>query len=181
MAKCTTCGATVSLFNFERECDACAEQRTQRTRAAAAAKDQQNIEEQRIAAHQAREQIARAVEQSLRETRDAVASFGATTLVHNVYLPVDSIVNREKTANRFAIHPLTEWTRYGWKVVATVPKTIGIALHNRGVATPFGGGIGGNVAGVYVLLQLEITPETIERQIKAIEAYYEVFHGGSAD
>ena len=181
MAKCTICGAAVSLFNFERECDACAEQRTQRARATAAAKEQQKIEEQRIAAHQAREQIARAVEQSLRETRDAVASFGATTLVHDVYLPVDSIVNRERTANQFTIQPLAPWTRSGWKVVATVPKTIGIALQNRGVATPFGGGIGGNVAGVYVLLQLEITPETIDRQINAITAYYDVFHGGSGD
>ncbi len=105
-----------------------------------------------------------------------MASFGATTLVHDVYLPVDSFFNRERTAYQFTIQPLAPWTRAGWKVVATVPKTIGITLQNRGVATPFGGGIGGNV-----LLQLEITTETIERQINAIEAYYAVFHGGSAD
>ena len=141
MAKCTTCGATVSLFNFERECDACAEQRTQRARATTAAKEQQNIEEQRIAAHQAREHIARAVEQSLLETRDAVASFGATTLVHDVYLPVDSIINRERTANQFTIQPLAPWTRSGWKVVATVGKqsvlrsTIAGSRHHLAVAS----------------------------------------------
>ena len=39
-------------------------------------------------------------------------------------------------------------------------------------------GIGGNVSGVYILLQLEITAESIARQHKAIEAYFQTIHRG---
>ena len=61
-------------------------------------------------------------------------------------------------------------------MVATVPRTVGLALRNPSITEPNGSGIGGNVAGVYILLQLEITPETIDRQHKAIEAYFQAVH-----
>jgi predicted nucleic acid-binding Zn-ribbon protein len=184
MAKCTTCGTEVSFFNIERECQKCTEQRKERQREAQRALELKNKEEQRIAEQKKRQQLAASIANSVRITRENVAQYGATTLLHDVYLPVDSLVNNEKTAFAFTANPIRKWTVFGWKVVATIPKTVGVALRNTQSGTfgsHYGGGIGGNVEGVYVLLQLEITTETIDRQIKAIEAYYEVYHGGSAD
>ena len=184
MAKCTTCGTEVSFFNIERECQPCTEQRKEREREAQRILEQKSKEEQRIAEQNKLQHLASSIETSLRIIRENVAQYGATTLLHDVYLPVDSLVNDEKTAFAFTANPVRKWTVYGWKVVATIPKTIGIALRNTqsgSFGSHYGGGIGGNVAGVYVLLQLEITPETIDRQIKAIKAYYEVYHGGSAE
>jgi hypothetical protein len=184
MAKCATCGTEVSFFNLDRECQQCTVQREKKELNERLIREKHEAEQKKIAAQNKRQQLAAAIAKSVHTVREDVAQYGATTLLHDIYLPVDSKVNDEKTAFLFTANPIRKWTVYGWKVVATIPKTIGIALRNTQSGTfgsHYGGGIGGNVAGVYVLLQLEITPETIDRQIKAIEAYYEVFHGGSGD
>jgi hypothetical protein len=61
-------------------------------------------------------------------------------------------------------------------MVATVPRTVGVALRHESMTVPQKIGIGGNVSGVYILLQLEITPESIARQHNAIEAYFQAVH-----
>jgi hypothetical protein len=62
---------------------------------------------------------------------------------------------------RFDIDQLQELGVRGWEIVAVVPRTVGIGLRNVLLGSAdgenWGGGIGGNVMGVYVLLKLEIT------------------------
>ena len=178
MASCVSCGSDVSFFDFSRECAACIAQRQQRAQAEAVALEQSRLDAQRQAAEQEAYRIAAAVQQSVAEVYASVQEYGATTLVHHVYTPVDSVVQKEKFATDFTLTYVRPWTQYGWKMVATVPRTVGIALRNPSITEPNGSGIGGNVAGVYILLQLEITAESIARQHKAIEAYFQAVHRG---
>ena len=178
MASCVSCGSDVSFFDFSRECAACIAQRQQRAQAEAVALEQSRLDAQRQAAEQEAYRIAAAVQQSVAEVYAAVQEYGATTLVHHVYTPVDSVVQKEKFATDFTLKYVRPWTQYGWKMVATVPRTVGVALRNPSITEPNGSGIGGNVAGVYILLQLEITAESIARQHKAIEAYFQAVHRG---
>ena len=178
MASCVSCGSDVSFFDFSRECAACIAQRQQRAQAEAVALEQSRLDAQRQAAEQEAYRIAGAVQQSVAEVYALVQEYGATTLVHHVYTPVDSVVQKEKFATDFTLTYVRPWTQYGWKMVATVPRTVGIALRNPSITEPNGSGIGGNVAGVYILLQLEITAESITRQHKAIEAYFQAVHRG---
>jgi hypothetical protein len=176
MASCVSCGSDVSFFDFSRECAACTTQRQQRAQVEAVALEQSRLDAQRQAAEQEAHRIATAVQQSVADVYALVQAYGATTLVHHVYTPVDSLVQKEKLAADFTLKYVRPWTQYGWKMVATVPRTAGIALRNPSFKAPNGSGMGGNVAGVYILLQLEITPESIARQHNAIEAYFQAVH-----
>ena len=177
MASCVSCGSDVSFFDFARECAACTTQRQQRAQAEAVALEQSRLDAQRQAAEQEAHRIAAAVQQSVAEVYAAVQAYGATTLVHHVYTPVDSVVQKEKFATDFTLTYVRPWTQYGWKMVATVPRTVGVALRHESMTVPQKIGIGGNVSGVYILLQLEITAESIARQHKAIEAHFQMIHG----
>jgi hypothetical protein len=49
----------------------------------------------------------------------------------------------------------------GWNVIGVVPRTTGIGLSNSSIGstmgTSWGAGLGGNVIGVYLLLNREVT------------------------
>jgi hypothetical protein len=80
------------------------------------------------------------------------------------YISVDS----EITGTVFPISPYDDsGVRVaglsGWKVVGTIPHTIGTALQNtEGFNSVWAGGVGGSVIGAYVLLELEITANNLE-------------------
>ncbi len=77
-----------------------------------------------------------------------------------LYLPIDSIVNEEVVGD-FDISELQLAGLDGWDVVAVIPKTLGVALKNflsgSTMGSEWGGGMGGNVVGVYLLLRKEVT------------------------
>jgi hypothetical protein len=76
-----------------------------------------------------------------------------------LYTPVDSIVENVDTG-KFDTLDLQGYGLAGWRLVAVVPKTIGIGLKNTSMGSTFGeswgGGLGGDVIGVYFIMQREI-------------------------
>jgi hypothetical protein len=87
----------------------------------------------------------------------------------NIYLAVDSIVNERVLSEIFRIDEIKELGLSGWKVISIIPKTIGVGLENvsfgSSAGTTWGGGMGGNVCGVYVILEKEIKTKKSEKEI----------------
>jgi hypothetical protein len=78
----------------------------------------------------------------------------------SIYLEVDSIADGDPLGT-FSIATLQAAGLQGWKVIATVPRTAGIGLANKetsgfNTSTVWGGGMGGNVIGVYLILEKPI-------------------------
>ncbi|MBT3190452.1 MAG: hypothetical protein HN855_04380 [Anaerolineae bacterium] len=84
-------------------------------------------------------------------------------LFKSVYLPVDSVVADENVVGQFSIAGIQNLGFLGWDVVGIVPRTIGVGLTNLSLGSTsgetWGAGLGGNVAGVYVLLKKSISSE----------------------
>ena len=98
-------------------------------------------------------------------------------LYESVYVPVDSIVNEERAASSFTLEPLAARGYEGWEVVATVPRTMGVALENRSfgstMGTTWGAGMGGNVVGVHVVLRLAVDPDDRGATEPLVRAHFE--------
>lgn len=77
-----------------------------------------------------------------------------------IYLPVNSIINKEEFTETFDTSTLETLGLQGWDIVAVVPRTVGVALTNTSglVTSAWGGGIGGNIIGVYIILKKEVIP-----------------------
>jgi uncharacterized Zn finger protein (UPF0148 family) len=78
----------------------------------------------------------------------------------SIYLEVDSIADGDQLGT-FSIASLQAAGLQGWKVIAVVPRTVGIGLVNKetsgfNTSTVWGGGMGGNVLGVYLILEKPI-------------------------
>jgi hypothetical protein len=78
----------------------------------------------------------------------------------SIYLEVDSLSDGAQLGT-FSIASLQAAGLQGWKVIATVPRTAGIGLANTqtsgfNTSTVWGGGMGGNVIGVYLILEKPI-------------------------
>jgi hypothetical protein len=78
----------------------------------------------------------------------------------SIYLEVDSLSDGQQLGT-FSIASLQAAGLQGWKVIATVPRTAGIGLANTqtsgfNTSTVWGGGMGGNVIGVYLILEKPI-------------------------
>ena len=127
------------------------------------------------------EQAAAALSDSIRQTVDALvdqAKSGAAIYLHeSVYLPVDSVVTEQPLAQAFDVDPLRSLGWAGWRVVGVVPKTVGVGLTNTSFGASsgetWGAGLGGNVAGVHVLLELEVSPSRAEALRPIIQAHVE--------
>lgn len=85
-----------------------------------------------------------------------VASGNNPNLYRWIYIGVDSVMGDE-VLGTFDLTDLQDAGLDGWDVVAVIPKTIGITLTNMSTqGNTWGGGLGGNVAGVYVILSKEV-------------------------
>ena len=95
-------------------------------------------------------------------------------LYHSVYLEVDSEVDDEPIGT-WDLDDLTIYGLDGWQVIGVIPRTIGTALRNLAIGGTFGktwgAGMGGNLVGAYVLIQLAITPENSERLRPTVESF----------
>lgn len=71
---------------------------------------------------------------------------------------VDEPMNKD-----FSIGSLRVMGLEGWDVVAIIPRTIGIALTNTSFGSSsgetWGAGVGGNVAGVHVIIKKEVSAQ----------------------
>lgn len=58
----------------------------------------------------------------------------------------------------------------GWRIVGVAPRTKGSALQNyEGFAKAWAGGIGGNVVGVYVMMEYELTEANLQDSMSIVE------------
>jgi hypothetical protein len=84
-----------------------------------------------------------------------------------VFVPVDSRILDQHIGSRFEAALFADLGLDGWEVVGVVPRTLGVGLSNDNLSmvggvfpvrttTAWGGGVGGNVDGVYVILMREI-------------------------
>jgi hypothetical protein len=158
MATCEVCGDTVGFFaSLCKRCKAnneyARQQEDARARAGVEAAERQLAEQRRL-------EIARVVDIIKDGLRQQLARGEQAFMYDSIYLGVDSVVNGESLSGGFDIRPLQRRTLGGWDVVQAVPRTVGIGLKNTSIGSStgvtWGGGIGGNVAGVHVLLRKAI-------------------------
>lgn len=172
MAKCQKCGINAGLLN-----DICVDcEKQQNIELAEAAEQERRAREEQQA--QARQERAEAQQQQVnmreKEKQDklnawrelAIADFKSGSSIFqydSIYLPVDSFVNNEQIGH-FNLGPLQAAGLAGWKVLAVIPRTVGVGLTNvsygASAGETWGAGLGGNVAGVHVLLCKEINSVT---------------------
>jgi hypothetical protein len=150
MAACRGCGTKVSMLSGE--CASCANNR----RAAEAAAQKEAL----LAEVRQREERQRAyVAEALARLEATLTAGRSVSLYESVYVPVDSVVNDEMLANNFDLLQIQTLGWDGWEVVGVVPRTVGVGLMNvGGGGKTWGAGLGGNVAGVHVLLRLVVQP-----------------------
>jgi hypothetical protein len=81
-------------------------------------------------------------------------------LYDSIYVPVDSILNDEQMSQGFDISVVRNLGISGWEVVQAIPRTIGVGLKNTSFGSTmgdtWGGGSGGNVAGVHLVIKKSI-------------------------
>ena len=176
MAKCNTCDAEVSFFNIERECDECRSTRTAREAAEQSDLARRRVEREQIAAEQALTRKNAWIDEQVEEFVERLSDDTPLYLYQRIYRPVDSIVNKEELTDDFVLGDVEFLGTYGWQIVGIVPRTIGIGLTNTSYGSTsgntWGGGIGGNVAGVYVLMQLAVTPANIDALMPSVRFHY---------
>jgi hypothetical protein len=104
----------------------------------------------------AREQISSHLEGNLNDAIEA-----GKTLYHYrwLYLEIDSEINGDPVGS-FNFDAIQDAGIEGWKVLGILPRTVGVGLKNTSTGSTFGqswgGGIGGIVAGAYIILGREV-------------------------
>lgn len=198
MAKCNTCGTEISFLNYERECDSCAEIRVNQWRVRQTARTNlknaeiseqskainENKAEQallneakaKLIAEQAELRKNTWIDQQVAGFTSKLSNDAPMYLFQRIYCPVDSLVNNEDLANDFRLEAVEQLGADGWQIVGIVPRTIGVGLKNTSYGntsgTTWGAGMGGNVAGVYVLLQLNVTLANVNQLMPTIKVYF---------
>lgn len=168
MKKCGECGE--QLYESRTYCGKCGSSRVidnsaekqaaadlEMEKRLAAAEEKKQREAERLAEMQAEAEKSFDVWEI--RARQRIAKGEKPQLFTWVYQPVDSIVENFKTET-FGIDDLQEFGLGGWKIAGVVPRTVGIGLKNTSMGSTigesWGGGVGGNVIGVYLILQKEV-------------------------
>lgn len=161
--KCRTCNRKIGYFEQIRgdgtiestgDCPECTEKK-RKAEDAQRAEELQAERDRRI--QEATDRVRKIRAELIDSIRMRVSSGGDVVVYDSVYLPVDSVLDRVHMHERFDLSPLILKGFDGWETVAVVPRTVGVALKNTiagaiGAPESFAGGIGGTVAGVYVIL-----------------------------
>jgi hypothetical protein len=128
-------------------------------------------EEERASAHKAN---LINLETSIRNSLSAGES---VYLKISRYVEVNSTIEESSLSNSEYLidDEIRQLGILGWRVVGVAPRTIGVALQNRDSFsnTSYGGGIGGNVAGVHVILEKEIHHGNVDHWVASggLEGY----------
>lgn len=122
--------------------------------------------------HPSRAESARSREEHIQSWWDllnSTVSAGRTAFLYrSVYVEVDSVVNKDVTGE-FDITQLQVLGLDGWEIVAVIPRTLGVAIQNLSLTEGWGAGMGGNVAGVHVLLRLTVDGTNVEEARAELE------------
>jgi hypothetical protein len=151
MAKCSRCGKSIGLL--ETICDDCKKKEIEKQRRMEAGQQAQleQVQQEREAKLQ---RIAFAVGETIKKRLQA----GYTIyLYETIYSSIGSVINGQTIGDEFEISTIRKLGLDGWEVVQAIPRTIGIGLTNHQVGfsagESWGGGMGGNIAGVHILLK----------------------------
>jgi hypothetical protein len=160
MANCISCGEKAGLLS--RECKSC---ETLRLEMISKEADEQKAEREQARLNLITEEHARII-------KDVKAGFKCY-LHKSDYISVDSeIAGAEFNFANYDDSSVRLSGLEGWKVVGIVPRTFGTLLKNQdGFNSVWAGGTGGNVSGVYVLMELELTPSNVEKLSSEILEY----------
>ena len=149
MAKCSECGKSVGIF--ETTCDDCKAKAVEKKKRLEAAKQAQTEQ-----ARQEAEAKLKRIEYAIGENIKQRLQTGHTIyLYETVYTPVGSILNDELLGDNLDLSSVRKLGLEGWEVVQVIPKTVGVGLTNRATGDfhSWGGGMGGNVLGVFIMLK----------------------------
>jgi large subunit ribosomal protein L7/L12 len=133
------------------------------------------LEQERQKRHEERRQaLTLALKDKLKNGQDVYC-------YDTIYIPVDSVIEGTQSVNEFDISTLKLMGLDGWSIEGVVPKTLGVPLSNASIGSTvgetYGGGMGGNVVGVYILLkkrvaqigeELSIDSLSIDQLLKAL-------------
>jgi hypothetical protein len=150
---------------MERECTECQQELITQMNRFATERDEftHSYEEERITLYQAT--IDDYVNRRISVLRKQLETSHQSTLFIKHYLPLDSVIETVSTPDTFDIEALNVYGAAGWRLVSFVPKTVGLGLRNEAnnalSTQSWGGGIGGNVIGVYAIMELVVSSETI--------------------
>lgn len=155
MPKCRTCGRKVGLFYFLNDGAVCMDCREKTKNETIENRKRESIED--------RQRKEESIQATIEDVQTSVQKGKARFLYNFVFLSVDSVLLKKSFCQGFEIHELQRMGLDGWEVIGIVPKTVGVGLENVSIGSTsgqtYGGGIGGNVAGVYVLLKKVIHSE----------------------
>lgn len=176
MGKCPKCGNDISIWARDLISGLCLDCIQAPEREAEAARQEayrqaflQQVEleqaEKAKLEHRIRDRVHK-LKQSMLRRLEA----GQPVIVyHSIYLPVDSVLLDEPLNRQFSTGELFQMGLQGWEAILIVPRTVGVGLRNATFGSTagvtWGGGSGGNVAGVHVLLQKRL--ETSDIQFEA--------------
>lgn len=175
MAACKTCGGKAGAF--KDECKECESARLAKERADK--QERERLQAEKLAAEKAqaaRELEARTlafVEKSMESFRRTIAQGRTPYLYSMVGVTVPYTLLEQEGGSMPDLHDVAALGRDGWEIVATLPQTAGIGLTNvyqKGGGKTWAGGIGGIVTGVFLLIRLPITSQTLEHEELMIRA-----------
>jgi len=182
MAKCMICGGKSSFFS--NVCDDCSSKQKAQEQLEGQLKAEKARHDKELAEAQLTESQRREAEELFESKHRIVESLieqaksGTSLYLHeSVYLPVDSVITEQQLAESFDVGPLRNLGWEGWRIVGVIPKTIGVGLTNKSIGSSYGetwgAGLGGNVAGAYVLLELEVNSLRAESLRPTIQSHVE--------
>ena len=121
--------------------------------------------ERRQLAEQRAERVAERITQVKELMRARLQAGKNVFLYDSVYLPVDSTLLDETFSQGFDLSEIRGLGVSGWEVVQAIPKTIGVGLKNTSFGSTmgetWGGGSGGNIAGVHLVLKKPVKLDEI--------------------
>lgn len=110
--------------------------------------------------------VESALESELQRVQSELTAGRTLYLYRSFYVSIDSSVDfggKQHELNPYSDAAVLQAGLYGWKVVGVMPRTSGNALQNyEGFSKAWAGGIGGNMVGSYVLMELPVTKDNFE-------------------
>jgi hypothetical protein len=160
MAVCESCGEKAGFM--AKECAACMNQRLERqSKEQAAEKEKREKDRQKLIQ-----------DEHSRILHDVKA--GHKCYLHKTeFIPVDSeITGATFNFGQYDDSNVRLSGLEGWRVVGIISRTFGTLLQNKvDFNSVWAGGTGGNVSGAYVLMELELTQNNVEKLSNEIEEY----------
>lgn len=104
--------------------------------------------------------LRKLAEEELDRVKDEIFKGRNIYLYRSIYMSVDSDLTangKQFEFNAFSDRDVIRAGLHGWKVVSVVPRTTGRTLENyEGFSKVWAGGIGGNIVGAYVLMEIMV-------------------------